>query len=210
MPGKQFVLAGMVGPFSLAARLYDVSQALALTIEDPAFMHLLLEKSTAFLTAYAQAFKAAGADGVIMAEPTAGLLSPKAMAVFSSAYVKRIVSAVDDAKFRIILHNCAARLVHLPAVLESGARVLHFGAPMDLPAALAQVPANVVLCGNLDPTNVFFRGTPGGILAAAKGLMDATRSHRNFILSSGCDVPPGTPLENIAAFYEACPGGCAA
>ncbi len=206
LAGKQFVLAGMVGPFSLAARLYDVSQALELTIEDPDLMHLLLDKSTQFLRAYALAFKRAGADGVIMAEPTAGLLSPRAMAAFSSAYIKQIVTAVDDDRFTVILHNCAAKLVHLPSTLASGAKVLHFGSPMDLPAALDQAPADVILCGNLDPTNIFFRSSPKEVFDAARKLLGATRQHRNFVLSSGCDVPPRTPLENIDAFYDALRG----
>ena len=203
LPDKQFVFAGMVGPFSLAARLYGVSEALSLTVEDPALMHLLCRKSTEFLRSYALAFKAAGASGVIVAEPTAGLLSPRALAEYSSAYVKEIVTAVDDDQFSLILHNCAAKLVHLPSVLTSGASVYHFGAPMDLPAALKQVPPEVILCGNLDPAKVFVNSTPAEVSDAARSLLEATRAHPNYVLSSGCDVPPGTSPENIDAFYRA-------
>jgi uroporphyrinogen decarboxylase len=203
MPGKQFILGGMVGPFSLAGRLYGVSEALSLTVEDPDLVHLLVRKSTQFLKAYALAFKAAGASGVIVAEPTAGLLSPRALAEFSSAYVKQLVEAVDDESFSLILHNCAARLVHLPSVLSSGAKVLHFGAPMDLPAALKQVPPEIILCGNLDPAKVFVNSNPAEVTQATRTLLEATQSHRNYVLSSGCDVPPGTRMENIDAFYQA-------
>jgi uroporphyrinogen decarboxylase len=203
LPGKRFVFAGMVGPFSLASRLYGVSEALSLTVEDPDLMHLLVQKSAQFLRAYALAFKDAGADGVIVAEPTAGLLSPRSLAVFSSAYVRQIVTAADDDRFNIILHNCAAKLVHLSAVLESGAKVLHFGAPMDLPAALKQVPPEVIVCGNLDPAKVFVNSTAHEAGQVARDLLDATRVHRNHVLSSGCDIPPGTKPENIDAFYQA-------
>lgn len=203
LPDKRFVLAGMVGPFSLAARLYGVSEALSLTVEDPALMHLLCRKSSEFLRSYALAFKAAGASGVIMAEPTAGLLSPRALAEFSSAYVQQIVTAVDDDRFNLILHNCAAKLIHLPSVLSSGARVYHFGAPMDLPSALKQVPSDTILCGNLDPARVFVNSTPAEVEEAARALLAATRAHPNHVLSSGCDVPPGTRPENIDAFYRA-------
>jgi len=202
-PNRPLILASMLGPFSLASRLYGVSEALGLTIEDPDLAHLLLEKTTAFLTAYARAFKAAGADGVLVAEPTAGLLSPRALAGFSSAYIRPIVEAVDDARFTLVLHNCAAKLIHLDSVLQSGARVLHFGAPMDLPSALAQAPPDVILAGNLDPSGVFARSTPDQVRAATRALIEATRRFRNYILSSGCDIPPRTPMENIEAFYEA-------
>ena len=39
----------------------------------------VLEKVTEFLIAYTKAFKEAGANGVVMAEPAAGLLSPSLM-----------------------------------------------------------------------------------------------------------------------------------
>lgn len=205
--GAQFVLGSMVGPFSLAGRLYGVTESLTLTMEDPGLMHLLLRKATQFLTGYARAFRSAGADGVVVAEPTAGLLSPRAMAEFSSAYLKQIVVAVDDGHFAVIVHNCAARLVHLPALLETGASVLHFGAPMDVAAALAQVPPEVVVCGNLDPARVFVTSTPQQVAEATTRLLKATAGRRNFVLSSGCDVPPHTPLANLDAFYQAAAQG---
>jgi uroporphyrinogen decarboxylase len=197
------VLGGCIGPFSLAARLAGVSEALELTLTEPALMQTLLEKSAEFLIAYVQAFKAAGADGLIMAEPAAGLLSPRGMAEFSSAYVRLIAAAVDDGRFSIILHNCAAKLVHLPAILETGLRSFHFGAPMDLPAALAKVAPEVVLCGNLDPTSAFVQSTPEELTARAHELLAATRTRRNFVLSSGCDIPPAAALANLDAFYQA-------
>jgi uroporphyrinogen decarboxylase len=202
-PGRPWVLAGMIGPFSLAGRLFGVSEALGLTLEDPDLTKVLLEKCTRFLTAYAQAFKRAGANGVIMAEPTAGLLSPRGMEKFSSRCIKEIITAVEDPQFTIIVHNCAAKSLHLPALLAAGASAYHFGAPMDIAAALAQVPRDILIAGNLDPAAIFLRAQPADVCASVAGLLASTRSHPNFILSSGCDVPPGTPLANIDAFYEA-------
>ena len=202
LPDKPLVLAGCIGPFSLAGRLVGLSEACGLTLDNPALMHTVLEKCTTFLAAYVQAFKAAGADGVIMAEPAAGLLSPRGLSAFSATYIKRIVQAAEDGQFQIILHNCGAKLVHLPAILESGPSAFHFGAPMDLAAALAKAPATTVLCGNLDPSAIFLQSTPEQLAAKTNELLAATRAHRNFVISSGCDVPPGSPLVNLDAFYS--------
>jgi uroporphyrinogen decarboxylase len=197
------VLGGMIGPLSLAARLFGVSETLTETADHPEMVHALLDKAAAFLTAYAQAFKAAGAQGVIVAEPTAGIISPRAAREFSSSYLRRIIAAVADDRFEVILHNCGARLVHLPATLEAGAQVCHFGKPMDLPAALQQVPAGTILCGNLDPVGVFAHAEPADVRRRTSELLEATRAHRGFVISSGCDVPPGTPLANLDAFFAA-------
>jgi uroporphyrinogen decarboxylase len=202
LPDRPLVLAGCIGPFSLAARLAGMSEACRYTLTDPGLMHRLVDRSTEFLSAYVKAFQAVGADGVLMAEPAAGLLSPRGLAAFSSAYIKRI-AAVEDGHFALVLHNCAARLPHLPAILESGVRLLHFGPPMDLPAALAAVGPDIILCGNLDPVAVFVQGTPAEVAERTRALLSATDSFDNFVASSGCDVPPTAPLANLETFFHA-------
>jgi uroporphyrinogen decarboxylase len=144
LPGSPLVLGGCIGPFSLAARLVGVSEALELTLSEPELMLMALEKSTSFLGQYAAAFKAAGADGLIMAEPAAGLLSPRGMVEYSSRWIRELSAPILDGQFTLILHNCAAKLVHLPAILKTGLSTFHFGAPMDLVAALSKVPAGTV------------------------------------------------------------------
>lgn len=206
LPSRPLVLGGCIGPFSLASRLVGVSEALELTLAEPDLIQVVLEKSAEFLTAYARAFKAAGADGLIMAEPAAGLLSPRGLSAYSSIFVKRIAAAVEDGHFALILHNCAARLLHLPAILETGLNSFHFGAPMDLPAALSKVGPEVVLCGNLDPAGVFCQLAPVEVTARAADLLARTAAHRNYVLSSGCDVPAGAPLASLDAFYAALKG----
>ena len=196
------VIGGLIGPFSLAARIFGVSETLEGTLSQPELVLSLLEKATSFLAEYAMAFRAAGAAGVIMAEPAAGLLSPRSLAKFSSSFVKQIVTATQNENFAIILHNCAAKLAHLPKVIESGAEIYHFGAPMDLPAALQQVKGKVILCGNLDPTHIVHDGTPETIRAEAMRLLQAAAGNPAFVLSSGCDLPPGTRLENVEVFYQ--------
>lgn len=203
MNGRPFVFAGCIGPFSLAARLAGVSQAMELTATEPELMHTLLEKTASFLASYIKAFQAAGADGVIMAEPAAGLLSPRGMSAFSSAYIRRIAGAAKADGFTILLHNCAAKLLHLPAILETGLKTFHFGAPMDIAAALEKVPPEVVLCGNLDPSGVFVQLPPDEVGTRTASLLSEIGNRRNFVLSSGCDLPPGAPLANLAAFYQA-------
>ena len=211
LDGRPLVLGGCIGPFSLAARLAGVREAMELTLTEPELMHTLVEKSARFLASYLEAFQIAGANGILMAEPAAGLLSPRGMAAFSSSYVRQIAGAsADDPAFTVILHNCAAKLVHLPAVLASGLRTFHFGAPMDLVAALDGVSTDTVLCGNLDPARVFVQMRPSEVRASAGRLLAAMEGRRNFVLSSGCDVPPNTPLANLDAFFSAAgqaPGG---
>lgn len=62
------VLAGIIGPYSLAGRLLDMTEIMILCYEEPEMVETVLEKATEFLLKYAQAFKDAGANGIVMAE----------------------------------------------------------------------------------------------------------------------------------------------
>jgi uroporphyrinogen decarboxylase len=197
------VLGCMIGPFSLAGRIFGVSEALEATALEPETVLALLEKVVEFQIVYAKAFRETGIAGVFVAEPAAGLLSPAGLGRFSAPFVRRIVEGAQTRDFAVILHNCGAKLVHLDKVLESGAGIYHFGAPMDIVAALERVAGRVVLGGNLDPAAVFHNGTPESVRAATLALLEATKDHKNYFISSGCDIPPGTPLANLEAFYKA-------
>lgn len=196
------VLGGLIGPFSLAGRLFGVSESMELSLTDPDLLEELLGKVTRFLAQYVEAFRRAGAAGVIMAEPAAGLLSPRGLGRFSSPFVRQVIEQNQSEDFTLILHNCGARLVHLPKILEAGAEIYHFGAPMDMRAALSQVEPGVILGGNLDPAAVFHGGTPAGVAAQTRTLLEETAGWQNFIISSGCDIPPQTPAANLEAFYR--------
>ena len=131
------VFSGVVGPYSLTGRLLDVSEAMVLCYEEPNMVHAVLRKATDFLIAYINAYKAVGADGVVMAEPLAGMLSPALCEEFSAPYVKEIVDAVKSEDFLFIYHNCGNNVpLMADAVTSCGADAYHFGNAIDLAAMI--------------------------------------------------------------------------
>ena len=197
------VIGAMLGPFALATRLFGPKEAVEATSSEPETIEALLDIVTGFLCRYALEFRETGAWGVLVAEAAAGTLSPEGLARFSTPFVKRIIKAVETPDFAVVLHNCRAGIGHLDAIMESGAGIYHFGAGLDMAAALGRVSPEIVLSGNLDATAVFQKGTPQAAGDATKVLLEATRPYKNFIVSSGCDIPPGSPLANLNAFFRA-------
>ena len=198
------VLAGMIGPFSLVGRLMDVTEALVNCIADEDFVYAALEKVTLFLTSYAQAYKDAGLDGIVMAEPLAGLLSPDQEKEFSAPFVKQIIDAVQDDSFIVIYHNCGPNVsLMTESFYANGAAAYHFGDASDLADMLARMPSDKPVCGNISPAGEFLGGTPESMAAAVRSLIAACGKHPNFVLSSGCDIPPAAKWENIDAFFAA-------
>lgn len=202
--GDRPVLAGMIGPYSLAGRLMDVTEIMYACYDEPEMVHTVLEKATQFLIAYGNAFKAAGADGIMMAEPLAGVLSPDLMAEFSAPYVKRIIESLQDEAFIVIYHNCGGSVPHmLDEIFAQGAAAYHFGNAVDMAQIMERVPADVLCMGNIDPASCFVQGTPDTMTAAVKLLLEKCGRYPNFMLSSGCDIPAHANWENIQAFFGA-------
>ena len=197
------LFAGCIGPFSLAGRLYDMSDIMVLIYENPDAAHTLLNKCTQFIMKYCEALKLTGANGVLMAEPAAGLLSNDDCLAFSSQYVKRIVDHVQDDTFIVVLHNCGNQGHCTRAMVATGAAAYHFGNKCQMEEVIKDVPPTALAMGNLDPVSVFKDGTPELVREATLDLLNKMRPYPNFVLSSGCDTPPHTPKENINAFFEA-------
>ncbi|MDO5442608.1 MAG: uroporphyrinogen decarboxylase family protein [Bacteroidia bacterium] len=197
------VYGGCIGPFSLAGRLYDMTELMMAIYLEPETAGLLLEKCTEFILKYVQAMKETGIDGVIMAEPAAGLISNEDCLAYSTAYVKKIVDTVQDDSFIVVLHNCGNTGHCTDAMVQSGAKGLHFGNKADMVEALKACPSDRLVMGNLDPVCIMKQAPAEKVKEETLALLDATSPWDNFILSTGCDVPPHIPLENIDAFYGA-------
>jgi len=197
------VFGGIIGPYSLAGRLFDITEIMISSIVEPETVHGLLEKCTGFLTEYANAFKQAGANGIIIAEPAAGLLSPEQCQEFSSQYVKKVVDRVQDDYFIIILHNCGNVEKLVPSMISTGSKGLHFGNAVNMENIMPKIPWGRVAFGNIDPAGILKSGTTEKVREKTMELLEKTAVYKNFVLSSGCDVPPGTPIENIQAFFDA-------
>lgn len=199
------VLAGVIGPFSLAGRLMDVTEALVNCYTEPDMVHKVMAKTSAFLIDYIKAYKQTGASGVVIAEPLTGLLSPDLAATFSEPYVKQIVDAVQDDTFIVIYHNCGDNTIQMiESILRTGSAAYHFGNSISMKQILSHIPKDIVVMGNVDPASMFRNGTPEAIKAETKRIMsECCPDYPNFVISSGCDIPPDSKWENIDAFFEA-------
>lgn len=197
------VLGGCIGPFSLAGRLYDMSEIMVLIYQAPDAAHMLLAKCTEFILKYCQALKKTGVDGVVMAEPAAGLMSNDDCKRFSSDYVSYIVRKVQDDTFAVVLHNCGNTGHCTKAMVATGAAAYHFGNKCDMREVIKDVPPTALAMGNVDPVSMFKEGTPEKMYEYTSELLRDMKQYPNFVLSSGCDTPPHTPMQNIDAFFKA-------
>lgn len=196
------VFCGVIGPYSLAGRLFEMTELMMECFDSPDDVKILLNKTTDFIIQYVKAFKEAGADGVIIAEPAAGLLSPTLAAEFSMPFVKSIIDAVSDENFIVCYHNCGGCVPDMKEDIAAlGADIYHFGNAIKLKDIVGSMPLDSIVMGNIDPV-LFRSATPEIIKSEAQRVFDECSCFENFMLSSGCDIPYDAKWENIDAYFE--------
>lgn len=198
------VFAGCCAPFSLCSRLTGLTECMMMMYDEPEALQCLLEKCTEFLIKYIRAFQAAGADGVLLAEPVAGLISPALEREFSAPFTKRLADAVKRDGFTLIYHNCGASAEKMTdSLFDNGCDIYHFGEVADIVEILKKAPADKIISGNISPLDFFVNASPDEMTAKVKNLLTECKNYPNFVLSSGCDIPQNAKWENINAFFEA-------
>ena len=197
------IFGGAIGPYSLASRLFDMTSLMMECYDDPDSVKILLEKVTEFLIKYINAQKAAGSDGVILAEPAAGLLSPSLCEEFSDFYVKKIVDAVSDDSFIFCYHNCGGSVPScIDSIVDIGADIYHFGNAIKLSDVIEKIPENSLVMGNVDPL-IFKDKTPQDIRAAVNAVFAECSGFDRFMISSGCDIPFSADWQVIDEYFAA-------
>jgi len=192
--------AYVIGPFTLAGLLIGANDIAMATITDKETVLGVLEFCVGTIGRYAKALEAAGCDMIAILEPTAVMLSPQSFWQFSGQFIKRLV---ENMGVFPILHICGDTHHLIPEMIRTGAKGLSLDSLVDFSKVMGRVPEDIYLIGNIDPVRVMLQETPQGVGKAIDDLLSAMSSHKNFILSTGCDLPPETPLQNIEAFMQA-------
>ena len=72
----------------------------------------------------------------------------------------------------------------------------------DLKLAHDTLLNRTVMIGNIDPVGVLASGTAATVEEKTRELLDQFADTGQFILNSGCAIPPGTPSENLHAMIR--------
>lgn len=195
------VCAYVIGPLTLAGELMDISVVMKATRKNPELLHRVLADNTRVIMAYAALLENAGADLICILEPSAVMMSSKIFWEFSGRYCSKIIS--EGIAGMSILHICGDSN-HLIAEMEkTGADGLSLDKQVDLPSAYDGLGGETVLIGNIDPVSVVTFDEAETVRRKSRALYRSMGARKNFILSTGCDVPPNAPVENLVAMMQA-------
>ncbi|HBG27388.1 MAG TPA: uroporphyrinogen decarboxylase (URO-D) [Phycisphaerales bacterium] len=205
LPDNVLVGAYVIGPVTLAGLLEGAQQVAFDSILEPEKLDEFCRFSTSIIMEYARSLVNAGADVLCILEPTGVILGPEQFDRFSGHYVNHILQSYKYAGVDTIYHICGNTMHLINGMVKSGVGAISIDSPetgFDIVKALEQVPQKVVVIGNVNPTKVMKDGTPEEVAKETKDLLEKTAKYPNFLLSTGCDLPPGTPLKNMQVFME--------
>ena len=192
------------GPFSLLSLLRGTQEFMMdLLDEEPEVIHHALEWATEAHARFARAQLLAGANATSMGDAyaSADLISPNMYREFANPYEKQVVQKISDLGLPYSIHICGDASSIVADMGRTGAQILEIDWKTDMGLARRVVPGNVVLMGNIDPSDPMCIGTPEKVKAQIKEMIAKTQG-RGIIISSGCALGANTRPENMAAMVE--------
>jgi MtaA/CmuA family methyltransferase len=189
------------GGLAEAADLRGVGQLLVDLYDRPAWVAELVQFCTEMAIAFARAQIEAGADIIGAGDAICSQISPQMYRQFALPCEQRIFAAIREMGAVGRLHICGNTTRMLPDMARSGAAIIDLDWMVDWGLAASLFGDEVAPCGNVDPVGAMLQGSPKDVRKAVLHCV-RTGGPRSFIMA-GCEIPDGTPGENLLALAQA-------
>jgi uroporphyrinogen decarboxylase len=157
---------------------------------------------------FGQAQLEAGAHLAVVFDPSASpaVVPPQFFREFELPRLRRVFQALaGSGALASWLHIAGPSGAIMPYYPAAGANIACFDYCVGAAKARDQLPTTC-LTGNIK-SMMFVEGNPADIEAEGAMLLGEFRDRDGFILSSGCEIPPESAPENVAALVKAARAG---
>lgn len=198
--------ASIGGPFTIASFLREIEFLLKDCLRAPEDIHrlmrIIVDSQKSVIDIMAE-----NGLGIAMADPVANpaLIGPRFYSKFVFPYTKELTEyAYEKTGKKVSLHMCGETHSIWKYIAQYPLNEISLDNIVDLDRAAKELGQQVPIAGNVDPVEVVMNGTKDDIFAAVKKCIDfGIQSKKGFHLTTGCDIPDGTPLEKMDWFMEA-------
>jgi len=202
--GAECLVLGWVDmPFAEACNLCGVAEFLTLLHDQPRLAHRLLEFLTGVVVDFGRVQLEAGAPMIGSGDAAASLVSPAMYRAFALPYERRVCAAIHAAGGLVKLHICGNTRHLLQDMVTSGADLFNVDHLVDFSLACKTYgAAEKCFKGNLNPVADMLQATPELCERLALNCLRQAAGRR-YMLSPGCEVPPGVNVDVFRAFCKA-------
>ena len=198
--GAKLIEGWIEGPCAMGADLRGMNTLMYDYFDDPGFVRDLFAFAVEMELAFARAQIEAGADLIGAGDAASSLVGPRIYAEFVWPWQQKLVDGLHALGAPVRLHICGDTRPNLQLMGRLGCEIVDLDSMVPLAEARAKMGTRQVLLGNLHPVHVVRDGTPEGIKQA---LAECRRqAGRRYIVGAGCEVPRGTPAENLLAMRD--------
>jgi len=206
--GEDLLVEGWIeGPCAEAADLRGINRLMMDFFDDPVFVTDLFAFVVEMELAFAKAQGEAGVELMGVGDAAASLVGPRLYEEFVWPYEKRLVEGLHDMGLSVRLHICGDTTSALEGMGKLGCEIVDLDFMVSMEEARRIMGEEQLLLGNIDPVKVVRNGTPEIVY---QGLAACHRACApRYIVGAGCEIPRGTPDENLMAMtrfaWEALP-----
>lgn len=201
---ETLVVGCVTGPLTLTTQLLGMETALYLAIDEPDRFTRLMDFATDVLIRFGAAQIQAGAHLPIVFDPSASqaVVPHQFFREFELPCLKRLFESFKrTGAIGNWLHIAGPVESILPYYADAGVNIANFDYCITPKVACEKLP-KTCLDGNIKPLS-FVESAPDEITAEADMLLKSFAVRGGFILSSGCEIPPESRLENVEAMVMA-------
>lgn len=193
------------GAFTAASGLVGPETLLCSLIEDQEGVHGLLSFANQALLRLAEPFLRQEFN-ICLADPMASgtIISPAWFREFVLPYTQEFIKQCDRIwPGAISAHICGDTTFLLEDIAGCGYSSFSLDNVVDLAVAKERIGKSIHLIGNVPPVEIMYMGDPQQVQASVRDCFrKAWDSPRGFTISTGCDCPYGTPLDNLLAYMD--------
>jgi MtaA/CmuA family methyltransferase len=196
--GSEKIVEGWVeGPCAMAADLRGLNTLMLDFFDDPDFVTDLFEFVTEMELRFAQAQVKAGASLIGVGDAAASLIGPKLYRQYVFPYERRLVEGIRALGVRVRLHICGSTRKLFDDMGKVGADIIDLDWMAPIGEARHAMGPFQVLLGNIDPVRVLRNSDADSV---ERAIAECHRqAGERYIVGAGCEVPRGTPHENVRA-----------
>lgn len=186
------IVGNITGPISTASSVCEPVRFYKQLRKKPEESHAYMTFVTNQLILLAQAMVDAGADVIVIADPsgTGEILGPKLFAEYAVTYINKLLAAIPD-HIETVVHICGNMKKVYPEVNKVNSHGLSFDSMVPMSDARKNLPGRV-LVGNVSTYALEF-----GSLEKISTLTRHCRCNGSNVIAPACGLGTKSPLRNI-------------
>ena len=198
---NKFIVGWVEGPLAEYADLRGLSDAFFDLYDHPAKIRRTCDIIFELALSFSAAQIKAGAHCIGIGDAACSQISPELYREFFFPYEKRLVEHIHSFGTMAKIHIWGNTSWILNDLIKTGADIIDIDYMVTtVPQEIVNLLPNQVFSGCADPVSILQNGNPNTI--RQKIAADFKNASSRMIVSAGCEVTPGTSLENFRSFCE--------